>query len=55
MLQRLCNPRSVTLTNSSSTTPSINFSNYSGGTIHIPSGSSITGLTFYVSETNLGD
>jgi len=38
----------LSLTDTLSTTPNIDFRRWAGGTIHIPTGSSITSLTFHV-------
>lgn len=39
---------SVAVTASSTTTGEVDFSEFAGGTVYVPSGSSITTLTFYV-------
>lgn len=40
---------SVSVTTSATTTPAISFSEFAGGTLYIPTGSSITSLTFHAS------
>lgn len=39
---------SVSVTTSATTTGEVNFSEFAGGTLYVPTGSSITSLTFYV-------
>lgn len=49
-ISRVCYSKSVALTNSASTTPNIDFQEASGGTVIVPTGSSITTLTYYAAK-----
>lgn len=50
-LTRASESRDLSLTDSAATTPEINTGGYETGTVHVPSGSSITTLTFHSAPT----
>ncbi|MCA9366691.1 hypothetical protein KC887_00295 [Candidatus Kaiserbacteria bacterium] len=47
-MDRICESRSVDVTNSVSTTEQITVSGFTRGAVYVPTGSSLTSLTFHV-------